>query len=169
MVRQQLKFFSEQNSFGGCQFKKYNPKKPRPISIKKPMHLVLRSEIARGPYSFLNPFKAKKIREIVNTQGTLFGVKIYRQANSGNHLHLLILPRSTRAYKGFVRSISGLIARITLGVERGKAKGIKFWDARPYSRIVTWGREYTIVKNYLLQNILEAIGFIPYTPRKNSS
>jgi hypothetical protein len=56
-----------------------------------------------------------------------------------------------------------------LGVERGKAKGIKFWLYRPYTRVVVgFKRGYQIVSDYILQNHLEAIGVIPYQPRKKA-
>jgi hypothetical protein len=150
--------------FGGAYLKNSNAKVARPISFKKSMHLVMRSSYAKGEYSFLK--RDKKIQEIIGTQSKAFGVKVYRQANGGNHLHLVILPRSRSAFNGFIRAISGLIARAVLDVERGRALGFKFWDKRPFTRIVEWGREFKSVNNYLLQNTLEALGFVPYQPRK---
>jgi REP element-mobilizing transposase RayT len=157
--------------FGGSYLKNSNPKTPRPISIKKSMHLVMRSSYAKGEYSFLK--RAKKIQDIINTQGKAFGVKVYRQANGGNHLHLVILPRSRQAFNGFIRAISGLIARCVLDVERGRSffksdgkNPAGFWDKRPFTRIIEWGREFKTVSTYLVQNTLEALGFIPYQPRK---
>src|SRR5471030_2165101 len=120
--------------FGGVYLKNSNPKEKRPISTKRSMHLVLRSSMAKGGLSFLK--RDNKIREIISIQGKKHGVKIYRQANGGNHLHLMVLPRSRDAFNNFIRSISGIIARLILGAERGCAKGIKFWDKRPFTRIV---------------------------------
>ncbi|MEQ1666219.1 MAG: transposase [Bdellovibrionales bacterium] len=152
--------------FGGAALNKSNPKIARPLSIKRPMHLVMRSSKARGAYSLLN--KSREVFNVIYNQGRIHGVKIYRYANAGNHLHIVILPRSTWAYKKFIRSITGLIARLIMRVERGKAKNIKFWDQRPFTRIVEWGRDFKRVSNYLLQNTLEAIGFVAYIPRKRS-
>ena len=42
-----------------------------------------------------------------------------------------------------------------------------FWEYRPFSRIVNWGRDFKNCTSYLKQNILEALGFIPYTARKD--
>jgi REP element-mobilizing transposase RayT len=42
----------------------------------------------------------------------------------------------------------------------------KFWALLIYSRVVTWGREYKTVMNYIHKNILEALNLIAYTPRK---
>jgi REP element-mobilizing transposase RayT len=124
----------------------------------------MRSTLATGPRSFLK--KRRQLEELVKSTGKAKGVKIYRMANAGNHLHLIVLPKTRASYKAFIRSISGLIARVTLGAERGRAKGQRFWDALPFTRILEWGRAYRTACDYLLQNTLEALGFIPYKPRK---
>lgn len=152
--------------FGGSLIKG-NPREARPIALKRPMHLVMRSTLATGGLSFLHPVRARKIEAAVLRLGRKSGVRVYRFSNSGNHLHLVILPRSRVAFRTFVRAITGIIARITLGAERGNALGKKFWDARPYTRILEWGREFKIVAAYVRQNTLEALGFIPYQPRKH--
>jgi hypothetical protein len=150
--------------FGGSALKG-NAREQRPIAVKRPIHLVMKSSRAQGERSFLSRKRARRIEDLVHRQGALHGVRVYRFANSGNHLHLVIKPMSRRAFQTYIRAISGLIARITLGAEKGKAQGLKFWDARPFTRIIEWGRDYKSVCDYVLQNTLEAIGFIPYQPR----
>src|SRR3989344_5767537 len=109
----EFKAFSSKNEFkitkyfGGAFLKSSNPKIKRPISTKKAMHLVLRASIAKGSLSLLK--QHKKIQEIIRHQGQRHGVKIYRQANGGNHLHLIVLPQSRDAFQSFIRAISGLI------------------------------------------------------------
>ena len=46
-------------------------------------------------------------------------------------------------------------------------KGQAFWEQRPFSRILNWGRDYQSCCSYLLRNTLEAIGFTKYRLRKN--
>jgi REP element-mobilizing transposase RayT len=176
--------------FGGTLVKG-NPREKRPLSLKRPVHVVLKSSIAKGEMSFLKRGRAKQIESLVRRIAKQKGVKVYRYANAGNHLHLLVLPRSRESFNAYIRALSGLIARITLGVERGKAKasdcertfqlnGVRkksarggrvasFWDARPYTRIVEWGRDFRSVCSYVVQNTLEAIGFIPYQPRRQKA
>jgi REP element-mobilizing transposase RayT len=151
-------------NFGGAYLKNSNPKERRPLSTKKAMHLVVRSTMAKGPLSLLR--NNKKISEILFKQAKDCGVKIYRFANAGNHLHLIILPASRTAFNRFIRSVTGLIARFVLRAQRGMAKGLQFWDLRPFTRILEWGKDFNITRDYLLQNTLEALGFIPYKPRK---
>ena len=148
--------------FGGTLLRG-NAREQRPISIKRPMHLVMRSSLAKGERSFLK--KEAKIRGIIYATAYNKGVRIYRYANAGNHLHLIVKPESRQAFKRFIRAVSGLIARAVLGVERGRAQGIRFWDAKPFTRILEWGRDYKNACEYLMTNLLEAIGFQPYRPR----
>jgi REP element-mobilizing transposase RayT len=150
--------------FGGIHIKG-NARSQRPVAAKRPMHLVMRSTLAVGSRSFLR--KRRQLEELVRKTGKAKGVKIYRMANAGNHLHLIVLPKTRASYRAFIRAISGLIARSTLGAQRGRALGQKFWDALPFTRILEWGRDYRNTCDYLLQNTLEALGFIPYKPRKS--
>lgn len=154
--------------FGGSAIKG-NAREARPLSTRRPLHLVMRSTLAKGEKSFLNRRHDRAIRNLIVGAGRKAGVKIYRFANSGNHLHLVILPSSRAAYLRFIRSISGRIARRILGAEKGRAQGVKFWDALPFTRILEWGRDYTRACAYLRQNTLEALGFITYRPRKLAS
>lgn len=155
-----------QKHFGGAYLKNSNPKEKRPISTKKAMHLVLRSSMAKGPLSLLR--NNKKVSNILYKQAKACGVKIYRFANAGNHLHLIILPSTRVTFMKFIRSVSGLIARFILKAERGAAKSMQFWDKRPFTRILEWGKDFKVSSEYLLQNTLEALGFIPYQPRKKT-
>ncbi len=165
---------SKKLSFGGSQLKS-NPKTARPIATKKAMHVVMRSTHARGQRSFL--FHSKEIEKIFKKQARNCGVNIYDLANAGNHLHLVIRVPSRRLYMRFIRASSGLIARQVLARERGKAqktppehfcsgafssKGVgrllKFWDARPFTRVVAWGKAYKALKSYLMLNRVETLG-----------
>jgi REP element-mobilizing transposase RayT len=60
-----------------------------------------------------------RVQLIIRKQEKRFGVKVMEYANSGNHLHMVVRPRSRKAFQGFLRSISGLIARTTMDTERG--------------------------------------------------
>ncbi len=41
-------------------------------------------------------------------------------------------------------------------------------NGRPYSRVITWGREFKNVLNYIERNVLEAAKKVSYTLRSNS-
>jgi REP element-mobilizing transposase RayT len=149
--------FKQKLSFGGkLSSAKGNPKTKRPLAAKQGMHLVLKSSRAQGKYSFLR--FSKDIESILRKQASNFGVKIYDFANAGNHLHLVIRIHNRETYKSFIRAISGLLMRKVFGLERGRGAHSALWDARPFTRILTWGKDFSAVKNYLHINRLEMIG-----------
>jgi hypothetical protein len=78
-------------------------------------------------------------------------------ANAGNHLHLLLQAPSRDCLSAFLRAISGRIAQLVLN-GGSLPKGVEFWDARPFSRLVNWGRDLLAVARYLRMNSTE-VGF----------
>jgi hypothetical protein len=153
-------FKADSKSFGGKQKNKGNPKEKRTISIRKPIHLVLRSKHATYLWSFLHKNNRGKVDAVFMKQAKLNGIKVYGYENVGNHLHANLLVPSRAAYRKFIRAISGLIPRIVMGCERGRASVLeKFWDARPFTLILEWGRQFRALKRYFLKNRLQAIGF----------
>lgn len=146
-----------------------NAKTARPLSTKRPVHLVMRSSIARGELSFLRKKNARRVRAIIKNQARRFGIRVAELSIVDNHFHVLVRLKTRRQFLDFLRSISGLIARAMLGAERGSARGIRFWDARPFTRIVAIGRAYMGLKKFIFSDAVSALGFLPYRPRKNRS
>src|SRR4051812_13041406 len=85
-------------------------KQRRPLDPKRSIHLVLRSTRAKGPWS-LKRFEIK-IRSLLYREASRRNVKIYQYANSGNHLHLLLKARTLLGFQQFLKTTSGLIARL---------------------------------------------------------
>lgn len=141
------------------------------------MHIVLRSTKAKGEQSFLQYKNSKRIRGIIERQARETHIQLLEFANVGNHIHLLIKIRAgnhTQArtqINKLLRSITGLISRHILKVERGckRLSYGRFWDHRPFTRIVVSFSGYKIASDYVIQNTLEALGIIPYQQRTNSS
>ena len=170
----QLNFFkntTKQNEFGGS-LSVGKRRTVRPLSIKKPLHLVLKSEFARGPRSLIR--HRQLIDKIVQKAKRRFNIKVYEFAIVSNHIHLLIKGNRRTEIQNFFRMIAGHIAQEILQLlpftemekDNINPKANKFWQSRIYSRIVSWGRELEHVKNYVMQNTLEALGIIPYQTRK---
>lgn len=131
----------------------------RPISTKKPMHLVLKSSVAKGSNSFLAPQNNKKIKAHLVKLSRQFGVRIQNAANVGNHLHLVLKFSNRRRYKPFICALTGAIARTVIQQSSGTLEKIdKFWDFRPFSRIVEGLRAFQILRDYLLINRLQGSG-----------
>jgi len=55
-----------------------------------------------------------------------------------------------------------------LGIKRNHAqlKGGSFWDDRPFTRIVSWGRDFDRLATYLQVNRQESVGFDRVTARE---
>jgi hypothetical protein len=136
--------------------------RPRPISSRYSMHLVLRSTSARGNWSFWRSHNSRRIEAILTKFSKSHGVRIISKANVGNHLHLHIRLFRISGYKRFIRAVTGSIAMAVTGKSRwsnstgGKQK---FWDLRPFTRIVIGTRDFSNVKNYIRINQLEGLGY----------
>ncbi|MBY0384815.1 transposase [bacterium] len=137
--------------FGGALIKGRR-KTERVLDSRKPIHLVLKSK------SSLMLFKQKKnLQTVLKKQAKAFGIKIYSESIQSDHWHLCLKITNRRLYRGFIRSLTGIIAR-KLG------KGL--WLLRPYTRIVEWGKDFWNVLDYLLLNHCEVNGIVPYAVRK---
>ena len=164
----QLSFFKPApRQFGGSLLKG-NPKEQRPLSTKKPLHLVLKSKWAFGDKSMLSRQNIKNVDYIIRKQAKACGIKLYHLVNVGNHLHLVVKIEDRKLYRNFIRAVSGLIARQVLqkqrGPEKAEAEGAakkskSFWLARPFTRIASWGRDYENLKKYMLKNLNQARRF----------
>ena len=151
----------------------------RPLSSKDSIHFVLRSQWATGRDSFLAVKNKKSIERIIKKFASRFGVKIYHQAINSNHIHLLLMITNRYFYRAFIKAVSGLIASHVMAQQSFKQflksrqvllpgdGGQGFWQFRPFSRVVSWGRDFKACFKYVEQNVLEALGVMPYKPRKN--
>lgn len=158
--------FKSQDQFGGSLLKKRRFRTARPVSTKLSMHLVLKSSLAKGEMSFRAKDHQKKIDQIIKRNCEKFGVRLIRFSNNFNHLHLHVKFSSRELYKRFVRAISGHIAMVVTKARKAKAiskaTGRKrFWDHRPFSRIVRGWRGFKTANDYVRLNQLEAEGLMP--------
>src|SRR5690606_13381591 len=96
--------------FGGAKTSTANPTQARPFARNAPTHIVLRSEKARRERSFL--LFDREIGALLRHEAKRVGASLMTAANAGNHLHLLIHFPSPQAQRAFLRSITGLIARL---------------------------------------------------------
>lgn len=125
-------------------------KEQRPISIKTPMHLILKSDN-------YNDFKKieHKICKLIHVFGERFVVQIYGIAVHHNHIHLLILVSTRQSYNSFIRALNGSMVK-KLGLPK------EVFNKAPYTRIVGWGRDFQNVQDYITRNRFEAEGKTHY-------
>ncbi len=128
----------------------------RTLSTKHSMHLVLRSTRAKGALSFLR--HRITIDRILTKFAAKNGVRILSLANVGNHLHLEIRLSTRHTYRAFIRAITAAIAMAVQGKNRWNKIQEKFWDYRPFTRIVVGYRALLSLKDYIEINQLEGLG-----------
>lgn len=160
----------------------------RPFTTKVPLHVTLRSEFAYRDRSLMK--HQNMINKLIHRAARKFRISIYEKAICGNHLHLLVRGKTRFEMQNFFRVVAGHTAQNILkefpihSKEKPKRGGAlvkvkkntcthpknqrRFWAALIYTRMLSgWGKEFRIVKNYILQNTLEALGIIPYQERKS--
>ena len=143
-------------TFGGKQKAKGNPKGKRPLASKLPLHVVLRAKQGgmRLPRAFT------KVDSIVFKTARKHGVAVYKYANVGNHLHIVMKVSRIQRWPAFIRELTGRIAKLVKTLQIAP-KGENFWLYRPFTRIVSgWKKAFRDVKAYVVLNQLEAEGHI---------
>ncbi|MBI4403373.1 MAG: transposase, partial [Deltaproteobacteria bacterium] len=140
-------------------------REPRPFSPTQALHVTLKSELAKGPLSMASPSHRAWVRQYIPLLARKLGIRLYHFANNGSHIHLIFYSKDKKAVSAYRRALSGVIARRIMKAEKGRAKKIRFWLSRPFSRILSWGRDFRRAMNYVERNRLEANNIIPYRKR----
>ncbi len=140
--------------FGGALLKRSHAKKARPISTKHAMHVVLQSSQAKGAWSFRHHKNWKNISEVVATQARLYGIQLREVVNGGDHLQLVLKIKNRETLNSFLRAVSGIIAMVVTGAAKTRALKDKFWDFRPWSRVVALVRGSSVQDDQYVQKYL---------------
>ena len=172
--RAQLKLdsniFKGRDQFGGSLMRLAKNRRARPISTRDTMHVILKSKMATGKFSFGYRSNPTAIKRTLDRHCQKYGVKLVSYSNNFNHLHLHLKFPSRGVYLRFIRSLTATIAMLVTGAAktRGLPKisgALRFWDARPFTRIVRGVRGFRAVENYIRINQLEALGLLPKRSR----
>lgn len=150
MKQQAFSGFEKQSqSFGGSLLKGH-AKCKRPIDTKLPLHLVLSSD---HQLSLRSPTTFGDVNLIIKNAVAKYGFKVYRFANVGNHLHILLRVPNRHLWARFIREITGRIAQLI----RSRS-GLKnpVWAQKPFTRVVqSWRKDFENVASYIFLNELE--------------
>ena len=153
-MARQISFFKPAvKEFGGSLAVKGKRKTARVLDSRKPLHFVLKSKKYTNLYSH-----RILLRKLLHFYAKRFGVKVYKESVQKDHFHFCIKITNRALYRGFIRALTGVISQ-KLG------KGI--WALIPYSRVVSWGREFFAVLDYVLLNDCEVSGIVPYAIRSS--
>ena len=172
MIAKQEKLFKkmnahEQSRFGGSLLKGSHAKTKRPFRPHLALHVVLKMNpkicdesdpkifTRKSLFVFMN-----EVDSVLQEQSRRHKIRVYGAANSGNHLHLVIQAPSKVHLNSFLRAFSGRVAQIVQGEKIEKSrKSFKemFWEARPYSRLVSWGKDFKGLLRYIGINVTETV------------
>ncbi|WP_374029282.1 transposase [Bdellovibrio bacteriovorus] len=150
-----------ETSFGG-DLSKGKRKSRRPLSEKEPIHLVLKSNKAFGRRSLLHPVNRKLLLKYTRRFVFRFRVKLYRFANVGNHIHILIRVPDRQAYVSFISALTGTISKMIF-------KSAGMWDLRPFTRVASWGRGFSTLKRYIDRNVEQGLLVVEITMKRDRS
>lgn len=151
-MRQQKLFRLSPLTFGGDSTSG-KAKVARPLSAKRPLHVVMKVDPS---VTALSSLKNRGLcqREI-GKWADRFGISILSRSVNSNHIHLIIRGKTRTDTQNFLRVVPRQIAQKLQG------KG-KFWLGILFSRVLQWGRDYRNAMAYVEKNTLEMAGPIVY-------
>lgn len=123
----------------------------RPLAPGQWIHLVVKSEKAKGQYSFLTTKNKTFIQRLIKEKAFRFGVKIGDFVNMGNHLHLKVKFSSRINFQNFLRVLTAMISRYITGAKRGVKFG-RFWQGLAFTRVLKSSFEQLQLKGYFEAN-----------------
>ncbi|MGE0632455.1 MAG: transposase [Pseudobdellovibrionaceae bacterium] len=135
-------------------------KSKRPFSTKRPIHLTLKSEKARGIFSFVN--HRRSIEELILKVSKQYGIKIYDKAVNWDHIHFVFKLDSLKSYQDWIRVLTSEI--VSLLAKKTGEKLTNFFTHRLHTKILTWGKQFQSALDYIILNQMEIFGMRP--PKK---
>jgi REP element-mobilizing transposase RayT len=127
-------------------------KSKRPLSTKHPMHLVLRSDLR----SVFRPTNIS-LHNLIQKLAKEYQIKIYDYALNWSHIHLVIRMKQKGDYVKFIRALTSILAQ---RIRKTHSHIDKVFTLRPFTRILTWGKDFRTALQYQVLNKLESHGLI---------
>lgn len=159
----QLSFFKMPSLEFGGSLLVGKRKSKRPLSVKRPMHLTLKSTRARNGLSFVN--HRRSLENLIVKVSKQYGIKIYDKAVNWDHIHFIFKLESIKSYHDWIRVLTSEI--VSLLSQRTKQKLTDFFTHRPHTKILSWGKQFKAALNYMVLNQMEIFGMRP--PKKSKS
>ena len=175
-INHALKKYNLNHSHGGRLRQLRKGRKARPLSSRKPHHVVFKADKKAMKLNLRSPQTFKIVRRIIDCYAKRFFIKIDQCSINFDHIHLNIrIPRRAMSHY-FLRVVAGQIAQElqkqnllrevtdTSAEKRGVStkRVMKLWLVRPFTRVVHGWRGYVVLRNYIQLNEKEVLGLIPY-------
>jgi len=127
-------------------------KTTRPLSTKEPIHLVLKSTANRVFFP-----GDRRIENLIRNHAAKYKIKLYRVSLNWTHVHAIIQIPDRKAYNSFIRTVTAELVRLISKIKKIDLTGL--FDLRPFTKIISWGRQFKGLFGYHDLNDLEAFGY----------
>lgn len=134
----------------------------RPLDPNKAVHVTMRSVVCTKGITLRK--HTAGINKYILKFSEKFAVRVYKHSVNSNHIHIVMRVKDRKQFVDFIRALSGSIA-LKMKLKYNIVQD--FWQERPFTRLVSWGRDFQNVCKYIFKNFKETVGFINYTPRTN--
>ncbi len=124
----------------------------RALSTKHAIHLTLKSDLT----GVFNPGN-RSLEKLLETAAEKFQVRIYSSALNWSHIHCVIKIKDRKDYNAFIRVLTSALA---IKIRKYKNFTGKVFTLRPFTRILSWGKDFKNVLSYLVLNQLESLGLL---------
>jgi len=129
--------FISQYEFGGQLLKKSHAKVRRPFSGSRAMHFVFSVKDPRYGRKLLESQKKRQIEKKMMFLAKKFSIQIKERNIQYGLIQFVCSSKSKINLGNYLRSLTGIIARIIMEKEKGSNLiGKKFFAQRPFSRIL---------------------------------
>ncbi|MBX3017196.1 MAG: hypothetical protein KF767_04855 [Bdellovibrionaceae bacterium] len=155
-----------ENAYGGTLRRRRDRRGARPVSSRHALHMVFKSSSAKGPTSFLHPRSRVILHRTLRQMAKRYGLRVHEVGICGNHFHMLVRFHHRRYLLAFNRVFTGTLVKRLCGSQKLEKR---FFDFRPFTRVVESRRGYQIARDYVLLNQLEGLRIIPYQRERTRS
>jgi hypothetical protein len=111
-------------------------KAARPLDLKKPIRVTLKSKWAKGKLALNTATHRPVVDEIIRERAQQFGIVIRDIENTGDTVRITLKTKSREPFQHYLRTMSALIARRVTGARRGKPFGKRFWDHLAFTETI---------------------------------
>ncbi|HPI40395.1 MAG TPA: transposase [Pseudobdellovibrionaceae bacterium] len=159
-----LWWIQKQKNYGGSlNYRKVE----RPFDSKQLVHVVFKAKLGDGIWFTRS---SKSIQTLLIQVANKYDLKIKEKSINKDHIHILVWTKVRQNLIQFLRLFAAEMGRKYKEIFKrfGINKTKNLWMARPFTRLVNWGkRSVDVITKYIQKNTHEALGFIEYKPRKH--
>ncbi len=154
-MRNQCSFsgFKTSTAFGGSLLKNKRNRTARPLSCSEHMHMTLKSSHMNGEVSLFIKENRDLFIGLLQRLSEKYHITIVEYELVGNHIHILFKIACRTLYRKFIRCLTGQFAKKM--IQRYGLKVKRFFDERPFTRVVKFGRDLIRVTSYIRNQLIK--------------